>query len=342
MSDKFNDILKSKLQNHEVPAEHLWQSVAAQIPASNAGFWKPWMTGVSATTGTLAIATMTWLGFKADDNWTQKSEDLKTEVIQNSESTIEQESQTVPLFNATEPPTSTQIQVVQSSPADFDNDLTLDEYTPMVNHDPIVSQSAIESVHQEVPQQPNVVAGAPAKERAAVVSAYFSVVVSDPEILKYFFFAAQSSADDYQWTLTNGETTEVFDNQSFSYQFEREGIYDLTLRVQAEGTELTRTQQLRVFLPSKLNPVNAFAPGNDGLNDLFDALAGSRNIVDVVEFGITDSNGRVVFQQQHGATWDGRINGELASPGRYLWTLEYINAEGSPVVQRGDLQLFAE
>lgn len=341
MSDKFNDIFKSKLENHEVPADHLWNSIASQIPASNTGFWKPWMTSVSAAAGTVAVATMTWLGFKADDQWTQKSEVLNTEVTQSPQTSIQQEPAAVAPFNAPTQTTSIQNEVVDT-PRELDSHFIIDEYTPMENHASIVSESEIVGVQKEVPQQSNNTVGAPAEERVAELSAYFTVVVSDAEDLKYFFFAAQTGADSYDWYLTNGDVFESYQTQSFSYPFEQEGEYQLSLRVVSNGKERSSTQVLKVYRPAQLNPVNAFAPGYDGLNEVFDALADARNVQDVTEFMITDANGKTVYQQEHGAVWDGRINGELAAPGRYLWTIEFTDAYGKVYVKRGSLQLFAE
>ena len=338
MSDKFNDIFKSKLEHHEVPADHLWNSIASQIPASNTGFWKPWMSGVSVAAGTAAIATMTWFGFKADDQYAQQSEVAKTEATQAESSTIEQPTQAVPAFEAPKQTTTTYTEEIQG-PAEF---FIIDEYSPMVNHEPVVSQSEITPLNQEVPKQSASPVGAPAEERVAEVSAYFTVVVSDAEDLKYFFFAAQTGAEVYDWYLTNGEVSESFQTQSFSYSFEQEGEYQLNLRVMANGKERVQSQVVKVYRPAQINPVNAFAPGSDGLNDVFDALAGARNVQDVSEFIITDANGKVVHQQEHGALWDGRTNGEWAQPGRYLWTIEFTDAFGKVYVKRGSLQLFAE
>jgi gliding motility-associated-like protein len=341
MSDKFNDIFKSKLEHHEVPADHLWNSIASQIPASNTGFWKPWMSGVSAAAGTVAIATMTWLGFKTDNQSVEKTAAVKTEVTQATPSTKQQDSQTVPTIAVPEQTVSTQIEIVQA-PSEFDSELILDEYSPMVNQDPILSQTDLNAFHQEVPPQSNNTVGAPAEERVAELSAYFTIVVSDAEELKYFFFAAQTGADAYNWYLSNGEVSESFQTQSFSYSFEQEGEYQLSLRVSANGKERYQSQVVKVYRPAIINPVNAFAPGYDGLNDVFDALADARNVQDVSEFIITDTNGKVVHQQEHGALWDGRINGEWAQPGRYLWTIEYTDNFGKVCVKRGSLQLFAE
>lgn len=340
MSDKFNDIFKSKLENHEVPADHLWQSIASNIPASHTGFWKPWMTGVSAAVGTVAVATMTWFGFKADEQWIQKSEVLTTETAQPPQTTIEQAPQAIAPFDA--PQTTSAKNEVVDTPREFDSNFVIDEYTPMENHAPVVSELELIGAQNEVPQQSNHTLGAPLEERGAELSAYFTVVVSDAEDLKYFFFAAQTGADSYDWYLTNGDVFESYQTQSFSYPFEQEGEYQLSLRVVSNGKERSSTQVLKVYRPAQLNPVNAFAPGYDGLNEVFDALAGARNVQDVSEFIITDANGKVVYQQEHGAVWDGHINGELAAAGRYLWTIEFTDAYGKVYVKRGNLQLFAE
>jgi hypothetical protein len=55
MSNKWNNIIREKLESHEVPADHLWNNISQNIPQSSSSFWKPWMT--TAAIGTASIAT---------------------------------------------------------------------------------------------------------------------------------------------------------------------------------------------------------------------------------------------------------------------------------------------
>ena len=56
MSNKWNNIIREKLESHEVPADHLWNNISQNIPQSSSSFWKPWMT--TAAIATAAIATV--------------------------------------------------------------------------------------------------------------------------------------------------------------------------------------------------------------------------------------------------------------------------------------------
>jgi len=336
MSDKFNDIFKSKLENHEVPADHLWQSIASNIPAANTGFWKPWMSAASGVVGTAAVATLGWVGFQSDKTYVTPT----AQVITPSAPAIEAPKSAPYVFPESPAQTTEEVQVISTPDGDDAvQDSDFNAY-PFMEMEPAPTNTV--STPSDTPINRQVTTPAPATERAADISAYFSVVVSDAEDLKYFFFAAQSAADSYQWDLNNGEVFETYQTQSFSYSFEQEGVYQLSLRVVVNGKERSSTQVLKVFRPAQLNLVNAFAPGFDGLNDEFNVLEGARNVARVNSFTVVDSNGKLMYSQADGAIWSGRINGEIAPPGRYLWTLEFTDAFGNENVKRGSIQLFQE
>jgi hypothetical protein len=82
MSNKWNNIIREKLESHEVSADHLWNNISQNIPQPSSSFWKPWMT--SAAVGTVAVATSAVIYFNSPKSLhptahatEQKSEEVK-------------------------------------------------------------------------------------------------------------------------------------------------------------------------------------------------------------------------------------------------------------------------
>jgi hypothetical protein len=168
----------------------------------------------------------------------------------------------------------------------------------------------------------------------------FTAVVSNAESLRYFFFGAAEKADSYAWNFGDG-----FDGQgqSIAHEFTEEGSYTVKYLVSRGEEVMVEEKTIEVYRPAKLSPVTAFAPGFDGKNDVFDVLYNARNITEVVNFEITDANGRKVYQSGGQSVWDGKnLNGELCQPGNFYWLLEYKDRQGNLKSQAGSIRIFAE
>ena len=168
----------------------------------------------------------------------------------------------------------------------------------------------------------------------------FTAVVSNAESLRYFFFGAAEKADSYAWNFGDG-----FDGQgqSIAHEFTEEGSYTVKYIVSRGEEVLVEEKTIEVYRPAKLSPVTAFAPGFDGKNDVFDVLYNARNVSEVVNFEITDANGRKVYQSGGQSVWDGKnSNAELCQPGNYYWLLEYKDRQGNLKSQTGSVRIFAE
>ena len=106
---------------------------------------------------------------------------------------------------------------------------------------------------------------------------------------------------------------------------------------------MVEEKTIEVYRPAKLSPVTAFAPGFDGKNDVFDVLYNARNVKELVDFKITDVNGRLIYQSSGQSMWDGKnLNAELCQPGYYYWLLEFKDLQGNLKSQSGSIRIFGE
>ena len=334
MSNKWNNIIREKLESHEVSADHLWNNISQNIPQPSSSFWKPWMT--TAAIGTAAIATSAIIYFNSPKSLQpiaqtteQKSEEVKTDTISTNNQSVE-----APLRPAI--------------PRIITGGISDDMISGYVWNLPEVVDS---SAHNETACQGiNIVRKAKASEihifgtetsmPTEPLTNSFTAVVSNAESLRYFFFGAAEKADSYVWNFGDG-----FDGQgqSIAHEFTEEGTYTVKYMVSKGEEVLVEEKTIEVYRPAKLSPVTAFAPGFDGKNDTFDVLYNARNISEVVNFEITDANGRKVYQSGGQSVWDGKnLNGELCQPAYYYWLIEFKDRQGNLKSQTGSIRIFAE
>ena len=337
MSNKWNNIIREKLESHEVPADHLWNNISQNIPQPSSSFWKPWMT--NAAIGTAAIATSAIIYFNSPKSLQpiaqtteQKSEEVKADITSTAVNSVESsESTVIP-------------QIITGGIPD-------DIYSGYVWQMPEAEELAsIETENQSDAQIAALIEDSnlnPSDNRSSQVIAErepltnsFSAVVSNAENLRYFFFGAAENADSYVWNFGDG-----FDGQgqSIAHEFTEEGTYTIKYLVSRGEEVLVEEKTIEVYRPAKLSPVTAFAPGFDGKNDVFDVLHNARNISEVINLEITDANGRKVYQSVGQSVWDGKnSNAELCQPGYYYWLLEFKDRQGNLKSQTGSIRIFAE
>ena len=337
MSNKWNNIIREKLESHEVPADHLWNNISQNIPQPSSSFWKPWMT--NAAIGTAAIATSAIIYFNSPKSLQpiaqtteQKSEEVKADTTSTAVNSVESsESTVIP-------------QIITGGIPD-------DIYSGYVWQMPEAEELAsIETENQSDAQIAALIEDSnlnPSDNRSSQVIAErepltnsFSAVVSNAENLRYFFFGAVENADSYVWNFGDG-----FDGQgqSIAHEFTEEGTYTIKYLVSRGEEVMVEEKTIEVYRPAKLSPVTAFAPGFDGKNDVFDVLYNSRNVSEVINLEITDANGRKVYQSGGQSVWDGKnSNAELCQPGYYYWLMEFKDRQGNLKSQTGSIRIFAE
>ena len=110
------------------------------------------------------------------------------------------------------------------------------------------------------------------------------------------------------------------------------GSTDYNLQVVAsDGCQASGTIAVKVFIP--LSIPNAFTPNGDGRNDVF-YVAGGPEGSRLADFSIYNRWGQKVFQVHDCPTgdpaygWNGRINGQAAVAGTYVYSAVLVVAGG--------------
>jgi hypothetical protein len=337
MSNKWNNIIREKLESHEVSADHLWNNISQNIPQPSSSFWKPWMT--TAAIGTAAIATSAIIYFNSPQSLQpiaqtteQKIEEVKTDTISTNNQSVES-----PLRPA----------IPRIITGGISDDMISGYIWQLPNPEEIAAIEAENRVNSQIISVIDDSNSNPSDNRSSQVieereplTNSFTAVVSNAESLRYFFFGAAENADSYVWNFGDG-----FDGQgqSIAHEFTEEGTYTVKYMVSKDEEVLVEEKTIEVYRPAKLSPVTAFAPGFDGKNDVFDVLYNARNISEVVNLEITDANGRKVYQSGGQSVWDGKnSNAELCQPGYYYWLLEFKDRQGNLKSQTGSIRIFAE
>ena len=337
MSNKWNNIIREKLDSHEVSADHLWNNISQNIPQPSSSFWKPWMT--TAAVGTVAVATSALIYFNSPNkiqpvvqSSEQKTEEVKVDTTSTTLNSVESsESTAIPQIITGGIPDDIYSGYVWELPQPTDI-----ASVDAANQGKNAIVTSLENSNTPDSRNP---ASQIISERAPLTNS-FTAVVSNAENLRYFFFAAEENADSYAWNFGDG-----FDGQgqSIAHEFTEEGTYTVKYMVSRGEDVLVEEKTIEVYRPAKLSPVTAFAPGFDGKNDVFDVLHNARNISEVVNFEITDANGRKVYQSGGQSVWDGKnLNGELCQPAYYNWIIEFKDLQGNLKSQTGSIRIFAE
>jgi hypothetical protein len=337
MSNKWNNIIREKLESHEVSADHLWNNISQNIPQPSSSFWKPWKT--TAAIGTAAIATSAIIYFNSPKSLQPIAQTTEQKIEEAKVDTTLTSSQSVDASETSEIP-----QVVMGGiPDDIISGYVwelseAEELASIISNDQNNEQIAeiVDTFNSHTSENKS---SESITEIEPLTNAY-TAVVSNAESLRYFFFGAAENADSYAWNFGDG-----FDGQgqSIAHEFTEEGSYTVKYLVSRGEEVLVEEKTIEVYRPAKLSPVTAFAPGFDGKNDIFDVLYNARNVSEAVNFKITDVNGRLVYQTGGQSVWDGKnSNAELCQPGNYYWLLEYKDHQGNLKSQAGSIRIFAE
>ncbi|MEM9258382.1 MAG: gliding motility-associated C-terminal domain-containing protein [Bacteroidota bacterium] len=123
--------------------------------------------------------------------------------------------------------------------------------------------------------------------------------------------------------LSETVNASVFEGEAYEvggFKVYKEGRSDLTVRSSkgCDSLVLLDLTYYDVYLPP------AFSPNNDGINDQFTVL-GSDDLAEVVYLNIFDRWGNKIAT---GTEWDGRENGQLVSPGVFVYVVRLRMADG--------------
>ena len=140
----------------------------------------------------------------------------------------------------------------------------------------------------------------------------------------------------YFWQFSDGVTAT---DRDFERTFSREGNYTVTLTA-SSGADCIETITKTISVIRNCDPVlpNAFTPNRDGKNDDFKpSLMAAKGLK---RFAVYNRWGNLVFATtKEGVGWDGTNKGVPIQTGVYVWTLEYINVDNKPVVEKGTVTL---
>ena len=95
---------------------------------------------------------------------------------------------------------------------------------------------------------------------------------------------------------------------------------------------LTIDPKIAVFIP------NVFSPNNDGTNDRF-LVFPAAGIASVASVQVFDRWGGMVYDSKDNLGWDGRIAGDEAAPGVYVYQVELLLFDGTTILESGDITL---
>ena len=90
---------------------------------------------------------------------------------------------------------------------------------------------------------------------------------------------------------------------------------------------------------SKFLVPNAFTPNGDGVNDQFMAMTADK--ITEFEMVIYDRNSRLLFHSRDILNgWDGKVNGQIAPIGAYLYIITYKDKVGERHIVKGTVVLY--
>jgi len=144
--------------------------------------------------------------------------------------------------------------------------------------------------------------------------------------------------DYWDWDLGDGTTSNLQTPADHLYPITGvETNYAVRLIVvnSTIGCQDTAYQKIDVLKSCYIAVPTAFTPNGDGLNDYLYPLNAFK--ADNLVFQVFNRQGQMVFQS-HSWTdrWDGRVNGNDAPAGTYVWFLQYIDRDSKkPFLRKG-------
>ncbi|WP_158857303.1 PKD domain-containing protein [Lunatibacter salilacus] len=135
----------------------------------------------------------------------------------------------------------------------------------------------------------------------------------------------------YYWDFGDGNASM---EESPIHRYQEEGTYTVTLRVvDLYGCEQARNFEIEIW-DHFLEVPNVFSPNGDGMNDYF--FPKFLQIADI-NFRVVNKWGEVVFHSDElqSIGWDGRLNGDDAQVGNYVYQVSYHTLDGRFFTKNG-------
>ncbi len=119
------------------------------------------------------------------------------------------------------------------------------------------------------------------------------------------------------------------------------GTEDITYKVQIQnsyGCSLSDTVHIKYYKGPDIYVPNAFTPNGDGRNDIFRPFP--VGIVKLDYFRVFNRWGGIMYQTQaYLQGWDGRVGGQPALPGTYIWEVRGKDYKNTVIFKRGTVLL---
>jgi len=116
---------------------------------------------------------------------------------------------------------------------------------------------------------------------------------------------------------------------------------DITYIVTAENTSgciAADSVSVKVISINEIYVPTAFTPNNDGLNEIFKPVLGTK--FSLQNFSVFTRWGEKLFStSQKDIGWDGKIMGGAQPTGVYTWLIKAVNKEGQSIIKKGTVVL---
>jgi len=350
--DKLQEILRQKLEGHESQiSNNLWASIENQLPkasgAASATAAKTWgLTQWVVTAAVVAGVSLGALYFSTQEK--KENSVAQTEVLPSTPEANIKEAQPDSTKKITTQSNDSSIGATpQPTVADLD-DSEFDQSEKASAVDNLylgaIDQTTIENQvgsneNEESGRQGFIEEEAPVPTIRAL-SGKFHAVAANKENLLFLFIPEDGTDESYEWNFGDDKTSH---SSSPNHSYTEEGNYEVVLKVTDQNGRVKQSKEtICVYRPGKIKAPNAFSPGNDGKNDVFDLRDLSSNIASYIELSILDSNGRIIFTNYDEPTWNGLdMAGIQCQPGAYSFIAKATDNCGVPIVKAGPIQLFA-
>ena len=121
-------------------------------------------------------------------------------------------------------------------------------------------------------------------------------------------------------------------------------LYTVTL-INENGCDVTASILIDVDLNRNVFIPNLFSPNGDGINDKFQVFTG-KGVAQINSMYVFDRWGAKIYENRNIAPnpsgtpgWDGRIRGQKAQPGVYVYAIEVSFLDGAELLYKGDITL---
>lgn len=354
--DKIQEILRQKLEGHESEiSNNLWASIENQLPQAGGATSAPTGSTWGIVQWAVTAATIVGVTVGAIYFSTQKTEIspvVQQTVADSTSKEVEKQSteaspvitETITSVNTSSDrdPSPSEKDNISTQNIGFSENNATDSFINENNRSntgPQLEKPAISSPKES----DNHFANDPIKEQpitTVALNGRFQVVPANKENLLYLFIPEDGPEHSYEWNFGDDQTS---NSASPNHTYSEEGTYEVVLKItDQEGFTKQRTETICVYKPGKIKAPNAFSPGYDGKNDIFDLRDLSTNVETYIELSILDSNGRIIFTNSQEPTWNGQDQAGInCLPGAYSFIAKATDKCGNPLVKAGPIQLFA-